>query len=60
MTNFIVETSLPTPMTARVYVNLLEGIICRYKRVFFGMQSRYNANMTENGIYPRCNGIDEG
>ena len=24
------------------------------------MQSGYNANMTENGIYPRCNGIDEG
>jgi hypothetical protein len=23
---FIVETSLPTPMTARVYVNLPEGI----------------------------------
>jgi hypothetical protein len=25
-TNFLVETNLPTPMTARVYVNLLEGI----------------------------------
>ena len=23
--NFLVETNLPTPMTARVYVNLLEG-----------------------------------
>ena len=25
MTYTVVETSLPTPMTARVYVNLLEG-----------------------------------
>ena len=24
---FLVETNLPTPMTARVYVNLLEGIL---------------------------------
>jgi len=24
--HFLMETSLPTPMTARVYVNLLEGI----------------------------------
>jgi len=24
--HFLMETSLPTPMTARVYVNLMEGI----------------------------------
>ena len=27
ITCFLVETHLPTPMTGRVYVNLLEGIV---------------------------------
>ena len=31
---FLMETNLPTPMTARVYVNLPEGICCLYV-VFF-------------------------
>ena len=28
---FLMETSLPTPMTARVYVSLPEGMIHRYE-----------------------------
>jgi len=30
---FLVETNLPTPMTARVYVNLLEGKCLDFKNM---------------------------
>ena len=42
---FIVETHLPTPMTARVYLNLLEGnIYCWSPKLFFFLPSHGNVN----------------
>ena len=46
---FLMETSLPTPMTARVYVNLPEGI---NHRDFEDQPSQHQAFMNTDGMVP--------
>ena len=48
---FFVETHLPTPKTARVYVNLLEVHLCRLLQVYI-LQKNMSSTYINLKIYP--------